>query len=259
MKEDDSNNLSGENHSAKSGDGGRKRKSTKVLNKIAQKELRRHLDERLQSLYRRALIIERQLQNLNDPRFFRVCIFGSARIKSDTKEYKQVVELASLLAGAKIDILTGGGPGLMEAANLGAKAGQGRSRIKSRSFGLPIELEWEDAPNKHLDVKRHHSKFSSRLDDFMRLSNAIIATPGGIGTLLEVFFSWQLVQVRHISQRPIVLVDSLFWNGLMEWMKDLVLARGLVSKQDFDYVHVVDSPEEVFEIIDKCRKDSLVK
>jgi len=154
-----------------------------------------------------------------------------------------------MLAWEGIDILTGGGPGLMEAANKGAKLGQEEKQSKSMSFGLSIELDFEPEPNHHLDVKRHHHKFSSRLDDFMRLSNSIVATPGGIGTLLELFFSWQLIQVKHLSPRPIVLMDKSFWSGVIDWMRDVVLARGLVSAKDFDVITIADTPEEVFQAI----------
>ncbi len=162
-----------------------------------------------------------------------------------------------MLAWENIDILTGGGPGLMEAANKGAKLGQEEKDSKSLSFGLSIELDFEPEPNSHLDVKRHHHKFSSRLDDFMRLSDSVIVTPGGIGTLLELFFSWQLIQVRHISTRPIVLMDLSFWTGLIDWMKEIVLGRGLVSAKDFDCIKIVDTPEEVFEIIAEHHKESI--
>jgi uncharacterized protein (TIGR00730 family) len=200
-------------------------------------------------LYERVAVIERELVNLADPRFYRTCIFGSARIKADTKEYIAVTKLASLLSDANIDILTGGGPGLMEAANLGSKQSQKEKRHKVKSIGLPIRLEWETAPNNHLDIKRNHQRFSSRLDDFMRLSHSIICTPGGIGTVLELFFSWQLIQVKHITARPVVLMDKVFWSGLMDWMRDIVLSRGLVSAKDFNCISVVDSPEEAAEVI----------
>ena len=215
------------------------------------KKRRRHLDERLTGLYQRAILIEGELQKLRDPRFYRVCVFGSARIKPDNEEYQEVFQLARLLSWASIDVLTGGGPGLMEAANKGARLGREEKNTKSMSYGLSIELEWEPEPNNHLDVKRHHHRFSSRLDDFMRLSNAVIATPGGIGTLLEVFFAWQLIQVKHLPARPIVLMDSSYWSGVIAWMKEVPLGRGLISDHDFDCISVVDSPEDVFEIISK--------
>jgi uncharacterized protein (TIGR00730 family) len=228
--------------------------SSGSLKKGSRGELRKHLDERLRSLYQRAMVIEHELHALEEDRFYRACIFGSARIKHDTKEYQDVFTLARYLAWQSIDILTGGGPGLMEAANKGAKLGQEEKNTKSLSFGISIELDFEPTPNSHLDVKRHHHKFSSRLDDFMRLSHAIIVTPGGIGTLLELFFSWQLLQVKHMSMRPIVLMDKDFWSGLIDWMKEFPLDRKLISPQDFDCLHIVDSPEDAVEIIEADHK-----
>lgn len=210
---------------------------------------RRHLDERLRLLHQREMIIEAELRKLEDNRFYRTCIFGSARIQPDTKAYNDVIELARLLAADSMDILTGGGPGLMEAANLGAKQGREVKRSKSLSLGLTIQLEWEPEPNHHLDVKRHHLRFSSRLDDFMRLSHSVIVTPGGIGTVLELFFTWQLIQVKHISPRPIVLMGREFWSGIIEWMREMPLANKLMSASDFDNIHLVDTPREVYEII----------
>lgn len=210
---------------------------------------RRHLDDRLRLLQQRSMTIENELRKLEDNRFYRTCIFGSARIKTDSKAYNDVVELARLLATSDIDILTGGGPGLMEAANLGAKRGRTEARSKSLSLGLTIELEWEPEPNHHLDVKRHHLRFSSRLDDFMRLSHSIIVTPGGIGTLLELFFAWQLIQVKHMTTRPIVLMGREFWSGVIAWLKKKPLAEKLMGSQDFDFVTVVDTPKEAFKII----------
>ncbi len=139
----------------------------------------------------------------------------------------------------------------MEAANKGAMLGREEKRTKSLSFGLSIQLEWEPEPNLHLDVKRHHQRFSSRLDDFMRLSHAVVVTPGGIGTVLELFFAWQLIQVKHILPRPIILMDTEFWSGIIEWMKEFPLTRGLVSTSDFSNLVIVDTPEDVMKIISK--------
>ncbi len=150
-------------------------------------------------------MLEQQLRQLDDNRFYRTCIFGSARIKPNTPIYDDVFKLARYLSWESIDVLTGGGPGLMEAANKGAQLGKQEKASKSLSYGISIQLEFEPASNTHIDVKRHHHKFSSRLDDFMRLSHSIIVTPGGIGTTLELFFAWQLMQVRHIDERPVVL------------------------------------------------------
>lgn len=235
-------------------DGPQGRASSQMSSKELVKAKKKHLDERLRSLYNRAVLIERELRQLDDP-FYRVCIFGSARIKPGSKEYKEAFELARFLSWEGIDILTGGGPGLMEAANMGAKLGQEERQTKSLSFGLSIQLEWEPDVNSHLDIKRHHYKFSSRLDDFMRLSHSVIATPGGIGTVLEVFFTWQLIQVKHIEKRPIVLLDREFWTGMLKWMKEQPLGRALVSPGDFDYITLVDTPEEAAKIISKHHQD----
>jgi len=220
-------------------------------------ERRKHLDDRLRALYQRALLLESELRELDENRFYRVCIFGSARIKPDTPIYNQVYQLARYLSWENIDILTGGGPGLMEAANKGAQLGQEEKKTRSLSFGLSIQLEWEPEPNMHLDVKRHHMRFSSRLDDFMRLSHAIICTPGGIGTILELFFAWQLIQVKHIDPRPIVLMDKDFWIGIVDWMKKEPLTRKLVDEKDFRHVAIVDSPEDVMEVISRHHRDFL--
>jgi uncharacterized protein (TIGR00730 family) len=217
-------------------------------------ELRRHLDERLRLLYQRTMVIEEQLRQLDDGRFYRTCIFGSARIKADTKEYAEVFEVARFLSWEGIDVLTGGGPGLMEAANKGALLGREEKKTQSLSYGLSIQLEFEPEPNRHLDIKRHHHKFSSRLDDFMRLSHSVICTPGGIGTLLELFFVWQLIQVKHVEPRPIVLLEVKYWQGLLTWLKEHTVARGLMNQRDFDFIHLVDTPEEAFEVISAHHK-----
>lgn len=226
---------------------GRNIRSSKPMG--SKSKLRLHLDQRLQSLYSRASIIEKRLQALDENRFYRVCIFGSARIKPETPSYEQAFELSRKLAWRGIDILTGGGPGLMEAANKGAMLGREEKNTKSLSYGLSISLAWEPEPNHHLDVKRHHHRFSSRLDDFMRLSHAVICTPGGVGTMLELFFAWQVIQVGHISKRPIILLDKNFWEGVIAWTKEFPLKRGLVADKDFDFIHIVDTSEEALRIV----------
>jgi len=222
------------------------------------KERAKHLDSQLTILYDRVKLLEDELESLPDE-FYRTCIFGSARLKPETDEYKEVMQLARMLAWQGIDVLTGGGPGLMEAGNKGAALGKEEKNNKSLSIGLPIELHFEPEPNKHLDVKRHHRRFSSRLDDFMRLSDSVICTPGGIGTLLELFFSWQLIQVQHIQMRPIVLMDKSYWQGLMNWLEDTVLTRGLASEKDFNFIHLVDTPQDAFEIISNHYKTEVEK
>jgi uncharacterized protein (TIGR00730 family) len=211
------------------------------------------------------MLIEDELRKLDENRFYRVCIFGSARIKPETKQYTDVYELARYMSWEGIDVLTGGGPGLMEAANMGARLGREEKQTKSLSYGLSIQLEFEPEPNKHLDIKRHHHKFSSRLDDFIRLSNSVVCTPGGIGTLLEFFFVWQLIQVKHATPRPIVLLEREFWEGVLDWMRKEPLARGLLGEKDFSVIHVADTQEEAFDIISRhhqefrARKEKIIE
>ncbi len=177
--------------------------------------------------------------------YYRVSIFGSARIKKNTDEYNQVYDLAKKLTQNKADIVTGGGPGLMEAANIGAKDGS----PDSKSFGLHIDLPFETFPNEHLDITFHHKKFSSRLDEFMRISHAIIVTPGGIGTILELLYTWQLIQVDHIQPRPIILLGDM-WDGLINWMKSEPLKRNLINKSDFDNIKAVQNINDVITILE---------
>lgn len=212
------------------------------------KARRRRLTERLQTLRQRAHLIEEELFQYTS-NHFRVCIFGSARIKPDDDIYKMTYDLAYKFGEEGIDVLTGGGPGLMEAANRGVKAGVKASGSISKSFGISIELNEFEPPNEHLDIKHHHKRFSSRLDDFMRLSNAVVVTPGGIGTLLELYYTWQLLQVSHMRDRPIVLIGKKFWQGLIDWMQEIQVKGKLVSPGDFRWLEVVDTPDEAMEIL----------
>ncbi len=177
--------------------------------------------------------------------FYRVCIFGSARIQSDSPFYQQVFDLARALSQEGVDIVTGGGPGLMEAANRGAKD----IASKSRSIGLPIHLPFESDANQHLDVKYHHRRFSSRLDEFMRISHAVVITPGGIGTLLELLYTWQLLQVAHIESRPVLLLGKDMWSGFLDWMREQPMKRGLMNTFDMDQLQLVDSVDEIVTIL----------
>ena len=179
--------------------------------------------------------------------YFRVVIFGSARIRPQDKTYHMVYRIARALAERGIDIVTGGGPGLMEAANRGVIDITTR---ESRSYGLPIDLPSIQEPaNKHLDIKSSHRRFSSRLDEFMRLSNAVIVAPGGIGTMLELMYVWQLLQVGITNDRPVLLLGRDIWEGLITWMHDELLTHGYISPQDFRWIRLVDSEQEVIQLI----------
>jgi hypothetical protein len=190
--------------------------------------------------------LDAELRKLEDTEF-RVCIFGSARIRPADPVYQTVYRLARSLAELGVDIVTGGGPGLMEAANRGVQAARNE---RSKSYGLPIELPRRlEAPNKHLDIKSQHRRFSSRLDEFMRLSHAVIVAPGGIGTVLELMYVWQLLQVGMIEPRPVILLGRDFWAGLIAWLREQPLGKAFLSEHDLEFVHLVDAPKEVVQII----------
>jgi len=179
---------------------------------------------------------------------FRVAIFGSARIKPDDESYKQVFEFAKEIGKHRFDVVTGGGPGIMEAASAGHQAGDGRN--EADSIGLTIQLPWEAGSNKRLEIKKHFQHFSDRLDEFMVLSNAVVVFAGGIGTALELFYTWQLTQVKHICPIPIILVGDM-WRELVDWVKKWQVDSGLVSPEDLDNIFVVKNNNEAIKIIEK--------
>ena len=209
-----------------------------------EKKVRKFLSKQIQQLNNIVADLDTVITDMGTE-FYRVSIFGSARIKPDTKEYKGVYTLAKELAENGADIVTGGGPGLMEAANAGVKEG---SSSKSKSFGIRIDLPFEATPNEHLDIKFYHKRFSSRLDEFMRISHAVVITPGGIGTLLELLYTWQLIQVNHISERPIILVGDM-WNGFFDWIKSEPLKAQLLDKADLDNIVIVKNVHEVTKLL----------
>jgi uncharacterized protein (TIGR00730 family) len=177
---------------------------------------------------------------------YRVSIFGSSRIQRGDPIYEEVKKLSFELAKMGADIVTGGGPGLMEAANSGAMEGQVNSR--SRSFGLAIHLPTEESANPFVNKVFRHRTFFSRLHHFIRLSSAFIVFPGGIGTALELFMVWQLLQVKHVTEHPLILVGTM-WDGLIDWIQQAMVQRGLVSPPDMNIVAVVGSSEEAIPII----------
>ncbi|HVS30656.1 MAG TPA: LOG family protein [Thermoanaerobaculia bacterium] len=177
---------------------------------------------------------------------YRVSIFGSSRIRRGDPIYEEVKKLSYELARMGLDIVTGGGPGLMEAANSGAIEGQIESH--SRSFGLSIHLPSEEQANPFVDKVFRHRTFFSRLHHFVRLSSAYIVMPGGIGTALELLMIWQLMQVKHMKSHPLILIGNM-WPPLIEWMRTSMVERGLVSAPDLDVVSVVPSAEDAIKII----------
>ena len=194
----------------------------------------------------RYLRLESKLREV-EAQDFRVCIFGSARLRAGHPVYELVYDLARHLGSLGIDVVTGGGPGLMEAANRGVQDARNQ---EAESIGVTIDLpRLREQANRHLDVKSEHRRFSSRLDEFMRLSQLVVVAPGGIGTLLELVYVWQLVQVHMISTRPIILLGRDYWAGLLAWMREQLLGGEFIGPRDFDWIHCVDTCEEAVEVV----------
>lgn len=215
--------------------------------KVRRKTLRL-VDRSINLLYRLISRIEKAAPP--EKRYYRVAIFGSSRIRRDDEIYAQVRELARRLSYVGCDIVTGGGPGLMTAANEGARAGA--YRWKTRSFGLTILLPIEEQPNPFLDEVAEHKTFFSRLHQFIRLSHAYIVVDGGIGTTLEALMVWQLIQVQLLDSRPLIFVGPM-WTGLREWVERDLIARGLASPGDTDLPRWVDTMDEAVEIVREDR------
>lgn len=194
------------------------------------------------------LNIEKELLK-ND---FRVTIFGSARIKSDDPIYKDVHELAKQIGAQGYDLVTGGGPGLMEAASTGHTEGDVEGRADS--IGLNIQLPFEQKPNPGLELLDNHELFSSRLDEFMLLSDVVVVTPGGIGTCLELFYTWQLLQVKHICKMPLILVGKQ-WHKIVEWIIDYPLRDHYMDSKDLHFVVLVDKAVDAMKVIEKAKKN----
>ncbi len=181
-----------------------------------------------------------------EKRYFRVAIFGSSRIRTEDEHYAQVRELARQLSYIGCDIVTGGGPGLMMAANEGARSGA--YRYHTRSFGLTILLPLEEQPNPFLDQVSSHKTFFSRLHQFIRLCHAYVVVEGGIGTTLEAMMVFQLLQVGVMHERTLIFVGPM-WRGLKDWLREEVVSRGLADARDLDIAHWVATVEEAVEIV----------
>jgi len=172
-----------------------------------------------------------------------VSIFGSARTKPGDSHYKLGEEVAFHVARAGYSVITGSGPGLMEAANKGAKRGGGHS------IGLNIHIPAEQKANKYVDTLLDFRYFFVRKVMFVKYAKAFVILPGGYGTLDEFFEAINLIQTERISKFPVVLFDSKYWGGLLEWLKEKVLKHGNISKSDLDIFTLVDKPKEVAEVI----------
>ncbi|HTF99677.1 MAG TPA: TIGR00730 family Rossman fold protein [Nitrospirota bacterium] len=178
-----------------------------------------------------------------------VTIFGSARLQPGTEYYDKCVTVSESLAKDGFAVISGGGPGIMEAANQGAQKGSGMS------VGLNIELPMEQVKNQFQDVSVEFRYFFVRKLMFVKYAVGYIIFPGGYGTMDELFEALTLIQTRKIRSFPVVLVGRKYWSGLLDWMSTTMLKTGNISPEDVELMHVVDEPEEVRAIINKRYKD----
>jgi hypothetical protein len=182
---------------------------------------------------------------------YRVTIFGSARAKPGTVAYEETKRVAKALAEMGCDIITGGGPGLMQAANQGVEAAG-----EAKSLGIRVDLPFEQEVNPFVELAFEHRTFFTRLHHFVLASDAFIVAPGGIGTVLETAMIWQLLQVRHLEHTPLILVGKL-WPGLIEWVRNSMLTfeTPLINPEDVDIPICVAHADEAIEIIRKHRAE----
>ena len=174
-----------------------------------------------------------------------VSIFGSTRIKPEDEVYQKAEQIGRLLAENGFGVITGGGPGVMEAANKGAASAGGNS------IGLNIELPLEQKPNPYANITLHFRYFFVRKVMFVKYAVAYIILPGGFGTMDELFESMTLIQTHKIKPFPVILVGSSYWKGLLDWMKGVVLREGKISPSDLDILQVIDEPTEIIKTIKK--------
>lgn len=172
-----------------------------------------------------------------------VSIFGSARVHEDDPVYKLTFDIAKKLAVSGYSVITGGGPGLMEAGNKGATEGAGNS------VGLHIHLPFEQESNKFTNLRCEFRYFFVRKVMFIKYAMAYVVMPGGFGTLDELSEALVLTQTRRIKPFPIVLVGSDFWSGLLDWFREKLLTQGYIKESDFDMFIIADTPEEVLEAV----------
>ena len=181
-----------------------------------------------------------------------VAIFGSARTPADNPYYAAAQETAALLAKAGYSVITGGGPGIMEAANRGAFEASGAS------IGCNIELPFEQAPNPYQKRALKFKYFFVRKTMFVKYSNAFVIFPGGFGTLDELFEALTLIQTRKIKNFPVILFGSEFWAGMLDWLENTILKNKYIAANDRNLLYLTDSPAEIVEIVHRSQ-DALSK
>jgi uncharacterized protein (TIGR00730 family) len=180
-----------------------------------------------------------------------VTVFGSARLEPGSPYYNKCLKVAENLAKDGFAVISGGGPGIMEAANKGAQNANGTS------VGLNIALPLEQTQNQFQDVRVEFRYFFVRKLMFVKYAVAYVIFPGGFGTMDELFEALTLIQTKKIRGFPVVLVGREYWSGLIDWMKKTLLAADSINKEDLDLMHIVDEPEEVCAIINRRYKDRL--
>ncbi|MGA9239738.1 TIGR00730 family Rossman fold protein [Robiginitalea sp.] len=183
-----------------------------------------------------------------------VSIFGSARTKPDNPYYKLTVSICQQLSQSGYGIITGGGPGIMEAGNRGASIAGGTS------VGLNIDLPFEQNDNPYIDRDKSldFDYFFVRKVMFVKYAQGFVVMPGGFGTLDELFEALTLIQTEKIAQFPIILVGTEFWSGILDWIKDTMLKAGNISPEDLDLIRLVDTAEEVVSLIDSFYKGRML-
>jgi len=172
-----------------------------------------------------------------------VSMFGSARIPPDHPYYAKTEKIARLLSDAGFAVISGGGPGMMEAANRGAQAG------RSPAIGLNIILPHEQTGNPHQDVGINFRYFFARKMMFVRFASAYVVMPGGFGTIDELTECLTLVQTGKARRIPIILVGAEFWKGLIDWMRDKLVGEGMIAASDLDFMQIIEQPEAIVEAI----------
>ena len=178
-----------------------------------------------------------------------VSVFGSARTQRDHPAYAQAREVGRLLAEAGFAVITGGGPGMMEAANLGARDGGGAS------IGLGIELPFEQGMNEHVDLGVNFRYFFARKTMFVKYSQGFIVLPGGFGTLDELFEALTLAQTGKVTSFPVVLLGTSYWSGLIGWLRETALAQGTIKQSDLDMLQVTDDVDEAVAVMVAARQN----
>jgi uncharacterized protein (TIGR00730 family) len=172
-----------------------------------------------------------------------VCVFGSARTRVESPEYATARALATAFTGAGWAVITGGGPGVMEAANRGASEGGGVS------VGLGIELPFEQGLNEWVDLGLNFRYFFARKTMFVKYAQAFVIMPGGFGTMDELFEALTLVQTHKVNQFPVILMGTAYWGGLVDWLRGTMLAEGYINATDLDLLHVTDDVDEAVQLV----------